>query len=329
MRRTARLQWSNLGIPCHKVKECDGSTSRGLTMATASSKMTSMLGVLAGGSSPRAGRVAGRRVHNRDKPVIGIIGAMKEEVNALIHELGGMRRISIARMTFYRGILGDHRVVVVKCGIGKVNATLCTYILIERFKASRVIFTGVAGALARGLRIGDIVVSSHTVQHDFDLSVFGRQKGEVPCPAELLDIGERLVDRLDAWYHKGDFSGGSARLVPADQRLIVAAKRAYGLVSGRMRHPPALHVGVVASGDKFVSTRAEAARLHREFGALCAEMEGAATGYICFRSAVPFVVLRAISDTADNKAPVDFGQFVKRAANLSCRLVVTMLQAAK
>ena len=228
--------------------------------------------------------------------MIGIIGAMDEEVISLKRKMVVKEEREIAGMTFFVGTVADKEVAVVRCGIGKVNAAVCTQILVDIFNVEYVINTGVAGALYPELNIGDIVVSSDTVEHDMDASPVGNPRGEIPR------------------MHKTYFE--------ADQKLIDAAQRAAENLKGDHK----VYVGRVASGDQFVCSIKVKEDIYSTFTAYCAEMEGAAIAHTCFLNKIPFVVIRAISDKADQSADMNFEEFVDMAAKNASRMIQGILR---
>jgi adenosylhomocysteine nucleosidase len=224
-----------------------------------------------------------------------VIGAMPEELALLEEALEGAVAVDAPPFEVVRGRLGSADVLLAECGTGKVNAAALTQALLS-LGAARVIFTGVAGALDPDLRIGDLVVSRDAVQHDVDVAALGYEPGQVP--------GEPL-----AWA--------------ADPTLVALATRAADEVAGA--DGVRVRVGRVASGDRFVADPALVAALHARFGAMCAEMEGAAVAQVCARWGVPFVIVRSVSDTADHAAEVDFRAFTGVAADRAVRVVKGLL----
>ena len=198
-------------------------------------------------------------------------------------------------MEFCEGTIGGVNVVVVRCGIGKVNAALCVQILCDDFGVSHVINTGVAGSLNNDLNIGDILISKDAVHHDVDVTIFSYKIGEVP------QLGVREF--------------------PADQGLISAAEKAI------KENQPDLNyrVGRVASGDQFISSSEVKDRIIKNFEADCAEMEGASIAHGAYLNGIPFVIIRAISDKADGSAEQDYPTFEKAAAAHCAKLVADML----
>ncbi len=227
---------------------------------------------------------------------IGIIGAMELEVEELKKEMALSAVVKKARMDFFEGTLDGVSVVIVRCGIGKVNAALCLQILADEFKISHVINTGVAGSLNARLDIGDILVSKDAIHHDMDATVFGYQAGEVP------QMGLQAFE--------------------ADAALTALALEACRKVN------PDIHVmsGRVVSGDQFISSREVKNRLISQFQGDCVEMEGAAIAHGAYLNSIPFVIIRAISDKADDSAEMDYPTFEAAAARHSAALVKEMIQ---
>ncbi|HBA49030.1 MAG TPA: 5'-methylthioadenosine/adenosylhomocysteine nucleosidase [Lachnospiraceae bacterium] len=227
---------------------------------------------------------------------IGIIGAMEPEVEELKKEMDVTAIKRRAGMDFHDGTLGGTPVVIVRCGIGKVNAALCVQILADEFKVSHVINTGVAGSLNPRLDIGDILISRDAIHHDMDVRVFGYKLGEVP------QMGFREFQ--------------------ADEKLMALAKEACERVN------PDIHVmyGRVVSGDQFISSKEVKEHLISEFQGDCAEMEGASIAHGAYLNNIPFVIIRAISDKADDSAEMDYPTFETAAARHSAALVKEMIK---
>ena len=207
---------------------------------------------------------------------IGIIGAMDEEVAKLIAQADITAEETVAGMCFRSGRLAGTDIVIARCGMGKVNAGICAQLLISRFGATHIINTGLAGSLAAELSIGDIIVSTEAVQHDFDVSAIGFKKGEVPFTGLVVFPADR-------------------ELVSSACRVIAETLPDVKVLSGR-----------ICSGDQFISEKAAKERIVADFGGLCCEMEGAAAAQVCTRNDVPFLILRAVSDSADESAGEDF-----------------------
>jgi len=227
---------------------------------------------------------------------IGIIGAMDVEVTTLKENANITRTTTIAAMEFCEGTLGGRNVVIVKCGMGKVNAGICAHTLIQEFGCTRIINTGVAGSLDNAINIGDIVVSTDAVQHDFDVEAIGFAKGEIP------------------------YTGLYA--FPADETLRAAAVEAVG------KSAPDVQVfeGRVCSGDQFITSREQKETILSNFGGLCCEMEGAAIAQCCYLNGTPFVIIRAISDKEDGTQSVEFQTFAAEAAVNCAQIVQYMVE---
>lgn len=225
---------------------------------------------------------------------IGIIGAMQEEIDLLLGELRDRRTERHAGIQYETGTFHGRKAVLCKSGVGKVNAAVCTQVLIDRFGADAIIFTGVAGALDPALEIGDIVVSRSSVQHDMDVTALGYARGVIP----YQDVSE----------------------FPSDETLTrLAAEAGERVFPGRCR------VGKVLSGDQFVADRDVVRQLHEEMGGSCTEMEGAAVAQVCFMNGIPHVIVRSMSDKADGSAHVNFAEFTVEAANRSFAIVNEMI----
>lgn len=227
---------------------------------------------------------------------LGIIGAMTIEVEMLKENMQSLTVTQRTDMEFYEGILEGLPCVVVQCGVGKVNAAMCTQILCDCYGVTHIVNTGVAGSLCAELDIGDFVISDQAIYHDFDCHV------------------------INPNYCVGQVPGLAVRAFPADSTLCDAAMAAANQVhQGRAR------VGTVASGDQFVCAKEQKEEIIRNTGALCTEMEGAAIAHTAWRNGIPFVVIRAISDKADDSAQMDYPTFEAIAAKRCA--TVTMLLA--
>ncbi len=227
--------------------------------------------------------------------MIGIIGAMYEEIVELKANLTNIEEKTVAGMTFFKGKLNNKDVVLVESGIGKVNSAICTTILITGFKAEKVIFTGVAGGVNPKLNVGDIVVSNDLIQHDVDVTAFGCKYGEIP--------------RMDNSIFKAD---------------EILAEKAYNAAKYLFKNKTIIK-GRVLSGDQFVSSAEKTKWFQDTFKGDCVEMEGASVAHVCHLFKVPFVVIRSISDKADHSAQVDFNEFKHEAATVSKEIVLNIL----
>lgn len=227
---------------------------------------------------------------------IGVIGAMSVEVELLKERLDNRVTAIRAGMEFSEGTLGGQAVVVALCGIGKVNAAVCTQTLVDLYSVTHVVNTGIAGSLDASIDIGDLVVSTDVMHHDVDATVFGYAPGEVP--------------------------GLGVRSFAADKGLRAAAITAAHEVAPEI----GTHEGRVVSGDQFIAGDEVKTRLARDFGGRCCEMEGASIAQVCHLNGVPFVVVRAISDKADGSATVAYPEFEAKAARQCAAIVERMLR---
>ena len=226
---------------------------------------------------------------------VGIIGAMEVEVASLKASLQDSKSETVAGMEFCEGTLGGVTAVVVKCGVGKVNAACCVQVLADRFGVDVIVNTGVAGSLDNRIDIGDIVVSTDAVYHDVDATVFGYAPGEVP------QMGVKAF--------------------PADEGL-----REKALDAGRKAaRGVSVFEGRVVSGDQFISSRERKDWIRKTFGGLCCEMESCAIAQASFVNRLPFVIIRAISDKADESVKVSYAEFEGKAAEHCAGIVARFL----
>lgn len=225
----------------------------------------------------------------------GIIGAMEEEVAAFKEAMEVQEAAELASMTFYRGVLCGKDVVVVRSGIGKVNAGICAQILVDRFHVDTLINTGIAGSLDARIDIGDMVISTDALHHDMDAVQFGYPAGQVPR-MEVLSF-------------------------PADEELVKKA------VQANEKANPDIHTytGRVASGDQFIASKEVKEKIVENFQPLCVEMEGAAIAQAAYLNKVSYVIIRAISDKADNSATMDYPTFERQAIAHSVGLVKELM----
>ncbi|CAM3954688.1 5'-methylthioadenosine/adenosylhomocysteine nucleosidase [Paenibacillus alkaliterrae] len=225
---------------------------------------------------------------------IGIIGAMAEEIELLHKHVDVASQTTKAGITYYEGMLHGKSVIFCKSGVGKVNAAVCTQILLDS-GVDCVLFTGVAGAVDPQLNIGDIVISTSCMQHDMDCSPLGFARGTIP------------------FHARSEFA--------ADERLIeLAAAASNRLFSGNSLK------GKVLSGDQFIASRETVRLLHETMQGACAEMEGASVAQVCDMNQIPFVVIRSMSDKADGSAHVNFADFTVTASNHSYQIIDEMVK---
>lgn len=228
--------------------------------------------------------------------MLGIIGAMEEEIREIKEAIINIEEINIGTFVFYKGSIKNKEIVLVECGIGKVNASICTTLLVCNFGVEKIFFTGVAGGVDSKVNIGDIVVGTYLMEHDYDVTAFGYKPGIIPkmgdskfyCDAQLIALAYDVA-----------------------QENIMDTK---------------IWKGPIVSGDQFVACENKIKWLSKEFGAYCTEMEGAAVAHVCTVLKIPYLIIRSISDKADSDAKVDFKEFSKIAAKKSKLLIVKLLE---
>lgn len=228
--------------------------------------------------------------------MLGIIGAMAQEVAALKGAMKDVEIRTMAAMDFYKGTIEEKDVVVVRSGIGKVNAAICCQILADCYHVDAVVNTGIAGSLRSEINIGDIVLSSDALQHDMDATGFGYPVGVIP----QMDVS----------------------VFPGDEALIETARKSCERVNPKI----GVHIGRVVSGDQFISDREKKRWLGATFAGYCTEMEGAAIAQTAWLNQIPFLIIRAISDKADDSAEMDYAEFEAKAIEHSVRLVLDMIR---
>ena len=228
---------------------------------------------------------------------IGIIGAMDVEVANLKEAMKTEREVVRAGMRFCEGTIGGTEVVVVQCGIGKVNAGLCVQILCDLYDVTHLINTGVAGSLDEEINVGDVVVSIDAMYHDMDVTGLGYVPGQVP----QMDVLSFAADPM---------------LREAAVKACREAAPEIGVFEGR-----------VVSGDQFICDRAKKNEIKKIFGGLCTEMEGAAIAQAAYVNGVPFVIVRAISDKADESVIVAYDVFEAQAAKHCTSIIEHMVKS--
>ena len=225
--------------------------------------------------------------------MLGIIGAMDQEVAEIKNQMTEVQIERAAAMDFYKGKLRGKDVVVVRSGVGKVNAAVCTQILADRYGVDAVVNTGIAGSLRNEINIGDIVLATDAVQHDMDATCFDYPAGKIP--------------QMDVYEFKAD-----EKLAKECSREVIPE---VGVFEGR-----------VLSGDQFVSSREKKEWLVETFGGYCTEMEGAAIAQAAYLNNIPFLVIRSISDKADDSADMDYKTFEMKAVEHSVKLMIAMAE---
>lgn len=227
---------------------------------------------------------------------IGIIGAMEEEVTNLRKSMSVVTTKNVIGLDYYVGMLegSSHNVVVVSSGIGKVNAALCAQVLVDLFAVDAIINTGVAGAISGKLKIGDVVVSTDAMYHDFDTTACGDEPG--------------IISRMGTSFFPAD-----ADLI--DKAIQSAEELGLNAVAGR-----------IATGDQFISNQERKDEIRNLFSPLCCEMEGAAIAHAAYLNMIPFVIIRAISDNANENSDVNFETFFRDVAVKSAEIVKKVIE---
>lgn len=221
---------------------------------------------------------------------IGIIVATIEELEAVKEIMSELEKETIYDLDFYKGRINSNNYILVKCGVGKVNAARTTQILTDSFSLQYIVNVGVAGGLSSNLQIGDIVIGEKLVQHDFDITAFGHEKGYITDTGKIFKSDKVLVEKF--------------RKIKIDDIKIIT--------------------GTIASGDIFVQDIKMKEKIRAKFNCDCVEMEGAAIGQVCFLNKVPFVVVRSISDIPNGNNYMEYQEFVKLAAK-NCAKVIEQI----
>lgn len=229
---------------------------------------------------------------------IGIIGALDVEVDGLIHRLGDYASEKVGAVIIHTGIIGEKKVAVASCGVGKVSAAICAQAMMLKYRPSLLVNTGIAGAIGKGLKIGDTVIADRLCYHDMDTTAFGDPLGLVSLPTP---------------YENRIF-------FDADERAIEVLKSASASLS------LTAVVGTVASGDRFVAGKKDKQSIASHFGAIACEMEGAAIAHTAYLNGTPFAVIRAMSDSADGNAAEDYPAFKALAAERSLALTLALIK---
>ena len=226
---------------------------------------------------------------------IAVVGAMEQEIELLRESMANVKHVSFGKFSAYEGELAGKRMVLVLSGIGKVNAAVSTSWVIHQFAPDCVINTGSAGGLGKGLKVGDMVIGETVAHHDVDVTAFGYVWGQVP--------------QLPAVF-------------TSDSNLIRQAEKAVQVFEGA-----AVTQGLIVSGDRFVHSSEGVAEIRSHFPEVKAvEMEAAAIAQTCHQLEVPFVIIRAVSDSADEKADISFEEFLKTAAVSSAKMVTEIVK---
>lgn len=228
---------------------------------------------------------------------IGIIFAMKEELDALKKYLVLNNEYEIFNLKFYEGTISDVEVVLVQSGIGKVNAARTTQILIDNIKVDYIFNIGVAGGLDSSLSVGDIVIGEKLIQHDFDITAFGHNKGYIPDVGDFIEADTYLINIAN-------------EVLKSDKEVSV-------------KH------GIIASGDIFCSESWMSEKINKKFNALACEMEGASIAQVCYLCHVPFLILRSISDVPNNNNVVTYEEFLEHSTIVIANSMKKILEKLK
>ncbi len=226
--------------------------------------------------------------------MIGIITAELKELEAIKSKMKVEEEKIIYQLTFFLGKIGEKECVLVQGRVGKVNAARTAQILIDHFPVTAVINIGVAGSLNEILKIGDIVIGEELIQHDFDVTAFGHEKGYISDTGKVFESNKKLIN---------------------------LAQRAKEQIQGKY----SIKKGVIASGDIFCTSKKMKEKIKEKFGADCVEMEGAAIAQVCFLDQIPFLVIRSISDSPNEENQIDFEKFIELAAQNVSELLEKML----
>lgn len=227
---------------------------------------------------------------------IGIIVAIKEELDEILEIMNEKKQKKIHNITFYEGKIENNYVIVVQSGAGKVNAARTTQILIDKFEIKSIINVGSAGALNSKLNIGDIVIANKLVQHDFDITAFNHKKGYISGIGDYVECNNELVERLENISNN-------------------IKDETYKIIKG-----------IIASGDIFCTEIQMKNKIYTKFKAECVEMEGAAIGQVCYLDNIPFAVIRSISDSPNGNNVIVFEKFIKLAAKRCANILKEFLK---
>ena len=225
---------------------------------------------------------------------VGIIFAMKEELDALKKYLELEKEYEIFNLKFYEGKISNVDVVLVQSGIGKVNAARTTQILIDNIQVDYIFNIGVAGGLDQSLSVGDIVIGEKLIQHDFDITAFGHNKGFIPDVGDYIDADPYLINLAN-------------EVLLNDKEISV-------------KH------GVIASGDIFCSESWMSEKINKKFNALACEMEGASIAQVCYLCHIPFLILRSISDVPNNNNVVTYEEFLEHSTKVIASSMKKLLE---
>ncbi|MFA6145406.1 MAG: 5'-methylthioadenosine/adenosylhomocysteine nucleosidase [Sulfurimonas sp.] len=224
---------------------------------------------------------------------IAIMGAMREEIDPILATVGTYTSTERAGNVFYESVYGGHELVIAYSKIGKVFSAITATVMIEHFGAEKLLFSGVAGGISKELKIGDLIMASALCQHDVDITAFGHPFGFIPEGRLMIESDPQL------------------RSLASEIAIDMGID---------------LYEGIIATGDQFVASSERKEWIHKTFDADALEMEGSSVACVCQNFAIPFFVLRAISDTADGGASDDFDTFLKTSAQVSATFILEMVK---
>lgn len=227
---------------------------------------------------------------------IGIIVAMQEELEEIKEYVKDINEKEIKHITFIEGKIEEKNIVLVQCGIGKVNAAMVTQALIDSYNIEYIVNIGVAGALNPMLNIGDVVIADKLIQHDFDITAFGHSKGYITGVGDFIQTDEKLRNKLEKLNYNNKDNEYKIKL------------------------------GIIASGDIFCTDIEMKNKIYSKFDADCVEMEGAAIAQVCYLNEIPFIVMRSISDSPNGKNAITFDKFLKIASKRIANLLVEFIK---
>lgn len=251
------------------------------------------------------------RIHVNAQEIIGVLGAFPPELKLLRANMVNPKDTVIRSIEFVTGELKGRKVVLAQTGVGKVNAAITTSILLDHFKPAHIVFSGIAGAVDKALRPGDIVIGTSIAYHDFGAITDEKM--------EYWSTKNPLTEQTNPTYFKCD--AGLVR-----KAVEVSEKLTFTPIAARSgTRAPAVRQGVIVTGDVFVSSKKITDRLRRDFNAAATEMEGAAIAQTCFQQNVPFLIIRSMSDNADDQASQDMGNFYDIAAANAATLVMAVI----
>ena len=225
---------------------------------------------------------------------IGVIFAMKEELDEVLKQVDIKNEFNVFGLDFYSVIFKDTECILVECGVGKVNAARTTQIMIDVMKVDYIINVGVAGGVSNSLNVCDIVIGEKLVQHDFDITAFDHAKGYIPNVGVYLNSDEyllRIAEKEKEFFNETNF-----------------------------------HKGVIASGDIFCTSEKMSKKINEKFNALCVDMEGASIAQVAYLSGVPFLVVRSISDIPNNNNKITYEEFLEESSKIVAKFLLGMIE---